>query len=153
MAKTLLDIIGKDHILPDLKATSKKEVLEELVDTITPQGLKERKENIHAIILERENLGSTGIGEGIAIPHGKLKDLKKIEVCFGRSSQGIPYDTADGKPVHLFFMMLAPEKAAGQYLQILARLSRFLKNENNRSLLMNADNIDTVAAILDQKDK
>lgn len=148
MDESLFDLITRERILAELSATNKKEVLEELAAGLNSTGLPENVQEIYGVLLERESLGSTGIGEGIAIPHGKLKGLKKIKICFGRSSKGVPFEAIDGRPVHLFFLMLAPESSAGLYLKTLARLSRFLKIEKNRAQLLNASTIDEIVAVL-----
>jgi PTS system nitrogen regulatory IIA component len=88
--------------------------------------------------LERERLGSTGIGGGIAIPHGKLGALKSLLMAFGRSRKGVEFDAMDGKPTHLFFLLLAPEDSTGAHLKMLARISRSLKNSVFRERLMTA---------------
>ena len=148
MEKKLLNLIGKERILPDLSASSKKEALQELATALNPEYTKDTIQKIYTVLTERESLGSTGIGEGIALPHGKIKDLDRIEICFGRSLKGVSFESVDGKPAHLFFLMLAPENAAGPYLKTLARLSRFLKKEKNRSKLLNASGVDGIAKIL-----
>ena len=116
----ILDIINEDLIKPDLSATSKEEALTELASLIAMnEGLDEDK--IVGVLKEREKLGSTGIGDGIAIPHGKLKGLKKLVASFGRSKKGIDFQSIDGKPTHLFFLLMAPENTAGVHLKALAR--------------------------------
>jgi PTS system nitrogen regulatory IIA component len=101
-------------------------------------------------LLEREELGSTGIGDGIAIPHGKLPAIKKIIVCFGRSVNGVAFDAVDNRPTHLFFLLIAPEAAAAPYLSSLAELSRFLKNSQTRSRLLLAEDTDEILAIFSE---
>lgn len=125
-------------ILPDLAATSKKEVLTELAAAVSSEYPELETTELYTILRERENLGSTGIGEGVAIPHGKIRGLDRITVCFGRSVRGVPFEAQDGKPAHLFFLLLAPEDAAASYLSCLAELSRFLKNPGTRNRLLKA---------------
>lgn len=88
-----------------------------------------------AVILEREKLGSTGIGEGIAIPHGKMKGIDRILCAFGRSKEGVDFDAIDKKPVHIFFLLLAPEDSAGLHIQMLSRISRILRDPSFRKHL------------------
>lgn len=135
---SLISELSDKMILPDLAATSKKEVLMELAQVLQAECPDLRTENLYTVLKERENLGSTGIGDGIAIPHGKIKGLPRITICFGRSIRGVPFDAMDGKPAHLFFLLLAPESAAAPYLSSLAELSRFLKNSQIREKLMHA---------------
>jgi len=149
----ILDIINEDLIKPDLSATSKEEALTELANLIaTKEGLDEDK--IVGVLKEREKLGSTGIGDGIAIPHGKLKGLKKLVASFGRSKKGIDFQSIDGKPTHLFFLLMAPENTAGVHLKALARISRLLKDKKFRDSLLVADNTDGIfQALKDQDEK
>ncbi len=149
MEKKLLTLIGKKRILPELSAANKKEVIQELVAALGPEFTDDTIQEIYTVVTERESLGSTGIGEGIAIPHGKIKNLDTIEICFGRSVNGVPFEAVDGRPVHLFFLMLAPVNSAAPYLKTLARLSRFLKKEKNRTQLLNASGAKEIAKVLD----
>lgn len=135
-------------ILPDLAATSKKETLLELAAAVREEYPALSATDLRDILLEREALGSTGIDEGIAIPHGKIGGIGEIILCFGRSRRGIAFDAPDGKPTHLFFLLVAPADAAAQYLSSLARLSRFLKTPHIRSRLLLAENKEELAAIL-----
>ncbi|MEW6500032.1 MAG: PTS sugar transporter subunit IIA [Thermodesulfobacteriota bacterium] len=135
-------------VLPAMAAASKKEALKELAGAVHAARPELDAERLYATILERETLGSTGIGDAIAIPHGKIKGLSEITICFGRSKQGVPFESLDGKPAHLFFLLLAPEGAATPYLTSLAELSRFLKNPQTRNRLMHAEGGAELLAIL-----
>jgi nitrogen PTS system EIIA component len=149
-----LDQIFKvEFINANLQARNKDEALAELVNTIIRGGLKLDYSHIIDVLKQRENLGSTGIGDGVAIPHGKIAELDDIVVAFGRSIDGIPYDSMDGKPVYLFFLLLAPENSAGQHLKILAKISKMLKDTNFRKKLLKAKSqSDLYKAIIDQED-
>lgn len=133
----ILDTLKEGAIIAELNATDKKAVLEELTDTLA-EGSGVRQEEMVRVLLERERLGSTGIGGGIAIPHGKLGLLQSLLMAFGRSREGVDFDAMDGKPAHLFFLLLAPENSTGAHLKMLARISRSLKNSVFRERLMNA---------------
>lgn len=135
-------------VLPAMAATSKKEALKELAGAIHAAKPELDPERLYTTIMERESLGSTGIGDSIAIPHGKIKGLSEITICFGRSKQGVPFEALDGKPAHLFFLLLAPEGVAAPYLGCLAELSRFLKNPQTRNRLMQAEDGAELLAIL-----
>lgn len=135
-------------ILPDLAATNKKETLLELASAVRAEYPLLSATDLRDILLEREALGSTGIDEGIAIPHGKIGGIGEIILCFGRSRRGIAFDAPDGKPTHLFFLLVAPTDAASRYLSGLARLSRFLKNPQVRSRLLLAADREELAEIL-----
>lgn len=140
-------------IWPDLRALTKQDVIRELAHNLT-QAIQSSDENkLVEILTEREQLGSTGIQDGIAIPHGKIPNLKQIIIACGRSIAGIDFDSHDSKPTHLFFVLLAPEFAAGQHLKALARLSRLLKNENFRQKLLTAKGGDEIYEYIISEDK
>ncbi len=134
----LEQILKPELINADLSAKSRDEALAEMVETVIRSGVEMNKSSIVDILKQREQLGSTGIGEGIAIPHGKTAAVNRIIVAFGRSTEGISYDALDGKPVHLLFLLLAPENSAGQHLKILAKISRMLKEADFRQKLLDA---------------
>jgi PTS system nitrogen regulatory IIA component len=102
--------------------------------------------------LDREKLGSTGIGDGIAIPHGKIRDLGGVVASFGRSREGVDFESIDQKPTHLFFLLVAPENSAGMHLKALARISRLLKDPNFRKKLMGAGDKDELFQIISEED-
>lgn len=134
-----LDQMFKIEFLHEnLSATTKKEVLEELVNVLTKNGLKIDSVKAVDVLQQREKLGSTGIGDGVAIPHGKVSDLNDLVVIFGRSQKGIEFEAIDGKLTHLFFLLLAPENSTGQHLKALAKISKMLKTPNFRKNLMDA---------------
>jgi len=131
-----------------MQATTKKEALHELADlmhSVCPSCGSTK--DIFTILSEREQIGSTGIGDGVAIPHGKLAGLSRIEICFGRSIPGVLFASADNKPVHFFFLLLAPTDSSGPYLKALARLARFLKSSHTRSRLLHAESAHEIANI------
>jgi PTS system nitrogen regulatory IIA component len=132
------EILYKDYIIPELKARDKKGVLEEMVDAICRQDPGLAKEDVVNVLMERERLGTTGIGDGTAIPHGKINALKKPVVLLGKSSGGIDFDAIDGQPVYIVFLLLAPENSAEVHLQILAKIARILKNSSLRKQLLEA---------------
>jgi PTS system nitrogen regulatory IIA component len=148
-----LDQIFKmEFINADLSAKTKIEALTELVNTMIRGSFKLNSSSIIEILQQREHLGSTGIGDGVAIPHGKIPELDDLLVAFGRSMEGIDYDSLDGKPVHLFFLLLAPENSAGQHLKVLARISKMLKIANFRKMLLKAKSqSDLYKIIIDQE--
>ncbi len=125
----LTDFIGDKAIFPDLKASSKKQLLQELaVRAGEITNLDSRQ--IFESLLQREKLGSTGLGRGIAIPHGKFAQLDKVYGFFGRLSQSVEFDAVDGEPVDLVFLLLAPESAGADHLKALARISRLLRDSS-----------------------
>jgi len=123
----------------NMLAKTKAEALEELVNTLIKGGLKLDSAKVIEVLQQREKLGSTGIGDGLAIPHGKISSLAEIVVAFGRSKKGVDFDSLDGKPVHIFFLLLAPENSVGQHLKALARISKMLKTANFRQKLIGTE--------------
>ena|SRR5664279_108965 len=135
-----MDQIFKIGFLTEnMLAKTKAEALEELVNTLIKSGLKLDSAKVIEVLQQREKLGSTGIGDGLAIPHGKISSLDEIVVAFGRSKKGVDFDSLDGKPVHIFFLLLAPENSVGQHLKALARISKMLKKANFRQKLIETD--------------
>jgi PTS system nitrogen regulatory IIA component len=149
----LSDILKPKLIIPDLKAQDKKGVLEELAQIITQQEPSLSKGGLLQVLLEREKLGSTGIGDGIALPHGKLKELDHLCISFGRSTKGLDFDSIDEKPVYVFFLLLAPENSAGVHLKALAKISRMLKDGNFRRQLMGAQSGQEIYEMIIDKDE
>lgn len=134
----IIDLLNPAAVAADLKASGKNDVLAELTDAIVKVDEKLDREEVIKVLLERERLGSTGIGDGVAIPHGKLKHSKDLLISFGRSRGGVDFDSMDGKPAHLFFLLVAPEESVGVHLKTLARISKLLKNPNVRRQLLEA---------------
>jgi len=149
----ITDILDKDSIIEKLTSQDKKGVLEELVSVLVEHGRLADKESPVQVLLERERLGSTGIGDGIAIPHGKLKEIHNIVCSFGRNKEGIDFQSMDDKPSHLFFLLLAPEDSAGEHLQALARLSRILKEAPFRKRLMEATSREEIYRLIAEEDE
>ncbi|MBW1805781.1 MAG: PTS sugar transporter subunit IIA [Deltaproteobacteria bacterium] len=135
----LSEILDEENILPDLKARDKKKVLEELVDTIVSNHPSLDKDSLVKVLLERERLGSTGIGDGVAIPHGKFHGVSEPIISFGRSRKGLDFESMDGQPAYLFFLLVAPENSASVHLKALARIAKILKNDVFRKVLMGAE--------------
>jgi PTS system nitrogen regulatory IIA component len=148
----LNQIFKMEFINPHLTARSKDEALEEMINTFIIGGLKLNRSSIVDVLKQRESLGSTGIGDGVAIPHGKVSDIHDIIMAFGRSEDGIAYESLDGKPVYLFFMVLAPENSAGQHLKILAKISKMLKEEYFRKKLLEAGSRDDLYRIITEQE-
>jgi PTS system nitrogen regulatory IIA component len=149
----LTEILNRDFILEELEARNQHEVLDELVRVFAMGGVRFDPEAMLQVLLERERLGSTGIGDGIAIPHGKLQGLDEILLSFGRSSEGISFDAMDGKPVHLFFLLMAPENSAGLHLKILAKISRMLKDTALRNNLLQAKSKEEIWRIIEEQEQ
>ncbi len=147
------EIFKPQSIITNLNAHDKKGVLEELSQIITEQEPSLNKRTLLQVLLERERLGSTGIGDGIALPHGKLKGLNKLLISFGRSIDGLNFDSIDEQPAYLFFLLLAPENSAGMHLKALAKISRMLKDGNFRRRLMDAKSREEVYEVIIDKNE
>ena len=133
----ILDVLQKEAILKNLKSKDKIGILKELVEPVAHiTGIGH--EDLMRVLLERERLGSTGIGDGIGIPHGKLQNLETPVLSFGLSRKGVDFEAIDSKPAHLFFLLMAPENSTGAHLRMLARISRLLKDSSFRQRLMTA---------------
>ncbi len=133
----IADILAREQVVSELTATDKDGVLRELVRHLCDQktSLPASYEQIVRALVDRERLGSTGVGEGVAIPHAKVAGLTELVACFGRAKGGVPFDAIDRQPVTLIFALLVPENSAGAHLKALARISRLLKNEEFRTRL------------------
>jgi PTS system nitrogen regulatory IIA component len=132
----LTEIIEENNIIPELKAKDKKGVLEELAAVISRHEPSIDKGALVKVLVERERLGSTGIGDGVAIPHGKMNGVSHPIISFGRSRQGLDFDSMDGQPAYLFFLLIAPEDSSSVHLQVLAKIAKILKNRDFRKKLM-----------------
>mgnify|MGYP005840034817 CR=1 FL=1 len=148
----ITDLLKKDTIKLDLSASSKEEVIEELVDKLSEAGRLTDRDLFKQEILNREAQSTTGIGEGIAIPHAKTKAVETPSIAFGRSVNGIDYEALDGQPSQLFFMIAASEGANNTHLETLSRLSTFLMDRKFRENLLNASTADEVMKVINEKE-
>jgi nitrogen PTS system EIIA component len=146
------DILAQDLVLPDLAARSKTDVLVELARAVSRQHPELDRERLVQALEDRERLNSTALGEGVAIPHGKLSGIKRVFAAFARSRQGVDFHSLDGEPTHLFFLLVAPEDSAGAHLKALARISRLLKDESFRTRLMQAPDATSLYDAIRQED-
>ncbi len=121
-------LLEGDLIIEDLRATDKSGVIREFADLLVSKGRVKDADELIRVVLDREAQGSTGIGDGIAIPHAKSRAIKEAVVVFGRSRQGVDFQTLDGKPAYLFFLLVSPEDHPGEHLKTLARISRIMRN-------------------------
>ncbi|ADK85328.1 putative PTS IIA-like nitrogen-regulatory protein PtsN [Desulfarculus baarsii DSM 2075] len=150
----LTDILSKDHIIADLRSRTKRGVMEELCQSLASTHPDLEPGRLMEVLIERERLGSTGIGDGIAIPHGKTDKVGELMLAFGRSLAGVDFDSLDAKPAHLFFLVVAPENSAGVHLKALARISRLLKSTAvRRELLEAADAIEIYEIVAAQDEE
>jgi len=129
-------VLRESCVVADLSGVTKKDILTELASRLKEAGLIKDVEETVDVVMEREKLGSTGIGDGVAIPHGKLKGLGQMLCAFGRSKKGVDFDAVDKEPVHIFFLLLAPEDSAGLHIKMLSRISRILRDPSFRQHLI-----------------
>ena len=148
----IMEFLSKKAITTSLKEGDKEGVIRELVDLLAKSGEVKNKEELVKALLARESLGSTGIGQGIGIPHAKSQNVKELVAAFGLSQKGVNFDSLDGEPVHIFFLLLAPEESAGPHLKALARISRMLKDKYFRELLRKAKDEKEVLRIIQEED-
>jgi len=150
----ITDILTEELVIPDLQGQTKEAVVRELATHMAAQHPEIDAARLEEVLWERERLGSTAIGDGIAIPHGKLPGLKTVLGAFGRHPQGVDFQSLDGNPSKLFFLLVAPEDSVGQHLKALARVSRLLKDpEFRQHLLSAADRDDLYRSIREEDDK
>jgi len=149
----IVDLLNPSAIAANLKAKGKNEVLAELTDTLMQVENGLDRDEVIRVLQEREKLGSTGIGEGVAIPHGKLKNIGNLLISFGRSREGVDFDSMDGKPAHLFFLLIAPEESVGVHLKTLARISKLLKSQDVRKRLLDAETADEIFSVITEEEE
>lgn len=150
----ITEFVSAKSISADLKSQTKQDVIAELVGILIESGALEKKykSKVIEVLTAREALGSTAIGQGIAIPHGKCDCVKKLIGCLAISKGGINFDSLDGEPAYIFFLLLAPVDSAGPHLKALARISRLLKDKFIRDSLKSADDENDILKIVQQED-
>lgn len=151
----IMDFLSKKAILADTKSIKKEEVIKELVGILVNGGEIERshQNKLFEALMAREALGSTAIGQGVAIPHAKCEYVKKLVAAFGLSKRGVDFDSLDGEPVHIFFLLVAPQDSAGPHLKALARISRLLKDKYFRDSLRACEDDQAIIKIISQEDE
>lgn len=147
----VVDFISQEDIVPEMTASEKTAALRELAATLAVRHALDR-DGVFEVLVEREKLASTGIGEGVAIPHGKLAAAPRLCAVLGRSRAGVEFDSIDGRHAHLFFALVAPENSAGLHLKALARISRLLKDRDLRQRLLAAANATEMWSALGEED-
>lgn len=148
----LMDFFVPKAIEPNMKSSTKNDAIKELVALLKKSGVINDENTVVKVVLEREELGTTGIGEGIAVPHGKSEAVDRVVAAFGRSEKGINFDSVDNQPVHLFFLLVAPVGSSGPHLLALARISRLLKSREIREKLMKAKTSADILKVLQSEE-
>ncbi len=148
----IMDILATDAVILNLGAREKRDVLADMSQALAKVEPQIEADRLLEVLLEREALQSTGIGEGVAIPHGKMVGLDRLVASFARNPDGVDFDAIDGQPTHHFFLLVVPEHSGGQYLKALARISRFFRDATFRQKLVEADSVDDVIRAIEQED-
>ena len=148
----IMEILAKDAVILDLGVQTKREVLTEMSACLAKVEPQIDAERLLEVLMEREALQSTGIGEGVAIPHGKLAGLDRLVATFARSARGVDFDSIDGQPTHHFFLLVVPEHSGGQYLKALARISRFFRDAAFRQKLSEGESLEDVIRAIEEED-
>lgn len=147
----IVDFVREDLIVPDISARRKNEVIRELASRLA-DAEQVGAEEVYSVLLEREQLGSTALAEGIAIPHAKLDSIDHLVGCVGRSLKGVDFKSEDGSRTHLLFVLIAPKSSTGEHLKALARISRLFKNSSARARLMSAETASEMYAVIAEED-
>jgi PTS system nitrogen regulatory IIA component len=148
----IMDILVKEAVILDVESAEKPAVLERLARAVSGAEPGVDPQRLLQVLVERENLQSTGIGDGVAIPHGKLPGLNRLLAGFARSRRGVDFESIDGQPTHLFFLLVVPEHSGGMHLKALARISRFFRDAGFRKALMEADSREDVLRAIEEED-
>ena len=150
---TLLDILSADSTLVDLKGETKEDIIAELVDTLAVGDAISDRDKVLQAVLEREKIMSTGIGDGIAIPHGKSDAVEKLVAALGTQRRGVDFEALDGEPAHVFFLLVSPANVSGPHIKALARISRLLKNDDFKKKLIAAETAAEIIEIIETEER
>ena len=148
----IMDVLVKDVVILDLASQTKEEVLREMSLALSKAEPSIDADRLLQLLIEREGLQSTGIGEGVAIPHGKMPGLDRLMASFARSRPGVDFASMDGRPTKLFFLLVVPEHAGGQHVKALARISRFFRDAVFRQCLEEADSAEDILRAIEEED-
>jgi len=148
----IVDLISREMIIPALAAKTKPAIIRELAEHLAERTDHVDSDELARVLIDREGLASTAIGEGVAIPHGKLPSVEDIVACIGRARGGVDFDSMDGQPTYLFFVMVAPESSTGAHLKALARISRVFKDPEFRRRLLAAPDAESMYHVVADED-
>jgi len=150
----IAEILQEQCVVADIRGKTKREIITELVEALAKARLVKDIEPVVNVVMDREKLGSTGIGNGVAVPHGKLKNINNIMCAFGRSQNGVDFDAVDRAPVHIFFLVLAPEDSASLHLKVLSRITKILRDQSLRKKIIKLTNVhELYTSILEEDEK
>lgn len=148
----IADFVRPELVIPELRGRKKPEVLAELAGHLARHQPEIHADALYKVLLDREHLASTAIGEEVAIPHGKMDVVRSLVACIGRSRPGVDFDSVDGRPTHIFFVLVAPENSTGIHLKALARISRLFKDATLRTRLIQAPSAADIYQIIVDED-
>lgn len=150
---TLTEILSSSSVLVDLEGETKEEIIEELVDSLTVGEVITDRDKVLQAVLEREKIMSTGIGDGIAIPHGKSDAVVQLAAALGTQKRGVDFESLDGEPAYVFFLLVSPANVSGPHIKALARISRLLKNDEFKRKLIGAPSAEEIMAIIQAEEE
>jgi fructose-specific phosphotransferase system IIA component len=148
----VLDFLDDKCIITDIKGKNKKEVVTELIEILAKEKRIKDADSVVEAIMKRESIGSTGIGQGVALPHAKCEDVSDIVAALGISRMGVDFDSLDDEPVHIVFLMIAPPKSVSEHLKALAKISRLLKDKFFRQSLREAQTAQEIVKLIKEED-
>jgi PTS system nitrogen regulatory IIA component len=150
---TLLDILSLESTIVDLKGETKEEIIAELVDSLHVGDAINDRDKVLQAVLEREKIMSTGIGDGIAIPHGKSDAVVKLVAALGTQKRGVDFEALDGEPAYVFFLLVSPANVSGPHIKALARISRLLKNDDFKKRLISASSSEEIISVIQTEEE
>jgi PTS system nitrogen regulatory IIA component len=150
---TLLDILSPQSTIVDLKSETKEDIIAELVDSLDPGEAITDRDKVLQAVLEREKIMSTGIGDGIAIPHGKSDAVVKLAAALGTQKRGVDFDALDGEPAYVFFLLVSPANVSGPHIKALARISRLLKNDDFKKKLIASSSPEEIISVIQAEEE
>jgi len=150
---TLLDILSPESTIVDLKGETKEEIIAELVNSLHLGDAINDKDKVLQAVLEREKIMSTGIGDGIAIPHGKSDAVVKLVAALGTQKRGVDFEALDGEPAYVFFLLVSPANVSGPHIKALARISRLLKNDDFKKRLIAASSSEEIISVIQTEEE
>jgi PTS system fructose-specific IIC component len=149
----VFELLNPKYILTDFKSDKKDDVINELVDTLKSDERVIDLEEVRKCVFDREKIMSTGVGKGFAIPHGKTNSVTDILAAFGRSAKPVEYNSLDGEPVHLVFLLVGKDNLVGKHIKLLSRISRLMNNDEFREQLIKADSVESILKIFEEEEQ
>ncbi|MFT5086166.1 MAG: PTS system nitrogen regulatory IIA component [Candidatus Latescibacterota bacterium] len=150
---TLLDILSPESTIVDLKGETKEEIIAELVNSLHVGDAINDRDKVLQAVLEREKIMSTGIGDGIAIPHGKSDSVVKLVAALGTQKRGVDFEALDGEPAYVFFLLVSPANVSGPHIKALARISRLLKNDDFKKRLISSSSSEEIISVIQTEEE